>query len=254
MLVAQQCYTLEFFYAYRHPHRTKEFRHLLYAFPCAEGLDFHRRQTSNPLLTPNEGRKGSQEAVLHHSYQMETYFNDLRSALAHNSPLPQRDFTVIPNGISAEPVTVMRQSNSSSGEAIPAPKPQRKIFHFSDIWERYKNESRLSVGSIADFRTHITRFVAYLGDRDISDYTKEGIRRYKDPMLDFPAYVYNLNEIKDFEKFVEDKKRKNPNYRRIAITTVKHKCVGVIKSVFAYAYENGYIPTNPADSITVIER
>ena len=30
-----------------------------------------------------------------HSYNMETYFNDLRSALAHNSPLPQRDFTVI---------------------------------------------------------------------------------------------------------------------------------------------------------------
>ena len=204
-------------------------------------------------LRTKDAREAKRLSFLH-SYNMETYFNDLRSALAHNSPLPQRDFSVSPSGINAEPVTVTRQSNSSSGEPIPVPNPQRKIFHFSDIWERYKSESRLSVGSIADFRTHISRFVAYLGDRDISEYTKEDIRRYKDLMLDFPAYVYNLNEIKDFEKFVEDKKRKNPNYRRIAITTVKHKCVGVIKSVFAYAYENGYIDTNPADSITVIER
>jgi len=204
-------------------------------------------------LRTKDAREAKRLSFLH-SYEMECYFNDLRHSLRNNTPVPQRDFTVIPNGIDAAPVRTTVQTVPSSSDARPTPKTPKKMFPFSDIWERYKNESRLSVGSIADFRTHITRFIAYLGDRDISEYTKEDIRRYKDLMLEFPAYVYNLNEIKDFDKFVEDKKRKNPNYRRIAITTVKHKCVGVIKSVFAYAYENGYIAINPADSITVLER
>ena len=64
MLVAQQCYTLEFFYAYRYPHWTKDFWHLLYALPRAEGLDTHRRQATNPLLTPNEGCQRSEETIL----------------------------------------------------------------------------------------------------------------------------------------------------------------------------------------------
>ena len=72
-------------------------------------------------LRTKDAREAKRLSFLH-SYEMETYLNDLRSALAHNSPLPQRDFTVIPNGIATKPVTVIRQSNSSSGELITAQK------------------------------------------------------------------------------------------------------------------------------------
>ncbi|MBR5298647.1 MAG: hypothetical protein IKU36_00185, partial [Bacteroidales bacterium] len=46
-------------------------------------------------LRTKDAREAKRLSFLH-SYNMETYFNDLRSALAHNFPLPQRDFTVSP--------------------------------------------------------------------------------------------------------------------------------------------------------------
>ena len=91
-------------------------------------------------LRTKDAREAKRLSFLH-SYEMETYFNDLRHSLRNNTPLPQRDFTVIPNGIDAVPVRTTVRTVPSSSDARPAPKTPKKMFPFSDIWERYKLES-----------------------------------------------------------------------------------------------------------------
>ena len=160
-----------------------------------------------------------------HSYHIAKVFNTaLENSKSDNVTLNQYiDYdTIRKQVLDIGRDAVLSSSKSDISTVISVPdnilKPlikKKKRPVFSEVWKKYVTETGITIGTVADFKTHINRFIAICGDKQIDCYEFDDFRHYKEIMIEFPAYVYTVDKIRDFDKFIADQKRKNPNYRKL---------------------------------------
>jgi len=127
----------------------------------------------------------------------------------------------------------------------------RKGVTFGEVYEKYLNESNITVGSKKNFDTCVNRFIRIVGDKDIRLYDKNNIVLFKDTLLKFPANISEEDKLLPVDKII--RKHKDTK-KKISSNMVNDRYLAVIKIIFNYAKDNDFIESNPAESVKVIRQ
>jgi len=144
-------------------------------------------------------------------------------------------------------------------ETPPAPAAMRSTvpedaaddIPFSVLWERYRDERKLSSKTKSDFGTYVRRFIELHGDLPVRQITKAHVRHYKDIMLRLPTRTDHKTRQLTVPQLLE-KYEGRDDVSRLSARTVNDKALGAISAVLSYGVSNGYIEHNPASGVKVI--
>ena len=121
-----------------------------------------------------------------------------------------------------------------------------KLWRASDLLQNKNNQARLK--TLDETRAKVERFVAIMGDVDVTSITKGDIAKYRDTLLQLPKNrtqaVKNMTIIQQIE-FAAKKTSKLLSPKTVA------NAIKQISPVFSYAVEMGLININPTFGVTV---
>lgn len=110
----------------------------------------------------------------------------------------------------------------------------------SQALQRYVDERKPAISTIASFQMTIRRFVELFGDLDVSQITKRQVAEFKDVLLKIPAKLKpseRLLAVQEVLKLYE----KRGDVPRLSAATINNKHLAALSVALRWASDNGYV-------------
>ena len=151
------------------------------------------------------------------------------------------------------PAPSKQQPAATIVHAAPAPATtQPGSISCSQLWDQYASERQLPTKTISDFGAYMHRFIELHGDLPVTTVARTHARSFRDAMLKYPARPSGALKSLPVPEVLERLKDKS-GVQRLSPRTVNQKAIGALRSVFAFAVENDYLPDNPFRGIKAAE-
>ncbi|OAN49646.1 hypothetical protein A6A04_18925 [Paramagnetospirillum marisnigri] len=150
--------------------------------------------------------------------------------------------------IRGEPEDATSLPRRDPGAALVAP-PDDDSLPVTEIHRRWEVERAPQPRTAMEWKTTFTLFVQVVGDKPVAQVTGVDVRAFKDALLLMPTSMTKRYPGRTLPEVVAQTQQ-DDSIARVTPATIG-KYLNALKSVFAWAVANSYVPSNPASGITV---